>query len=31
MKMHWGWTLIVLAIGYVAGVKFPQLAQKVGL
>ena len=31
MKVHWLATLVVLAIGYVLGYKFPALATKVGL
>lgn len=28
---HWLTILIILAIGYVLGLKFPQLGQKVGI
>ena len=31
MKVHWLATVVVLAIGYVLGYKFPMLAQKAGL
>lgn len=31
MKIHWGATIVVLAIGYVLGIKFPQWGAKVGL
>lgn len=31
MKIHWSTTIVVLAIGYVLGIKFPQLGAKVGL
>lgn len=31
MKVHWVTTIVVLAIGYALGIKFPQWGAKVGL